>query len=259
MRPLYLPLADAPLFAVEHEPPPGVEPRGRILLAPPIGEELNRCRLAISTAARRWAGAGWSTLVVDLYGTGDSPGDFGEATVGRWQDDLRHAWDWLLKEVPGGESVLWAVRGGALLGLSLLADLAAQRIVLWAPQFTGKEAVDSVLRLATTADALGQQPGQAPVRERIRQSGLVEIGGYRWSEALLSGLERLDEDRAESAPGHELLWLEPQGRLEHVAPGRMPGREPRPVAGAAFWRTAEPVAAEEWAVSTGNWLRREAP
>ena len=150
------------------------------------------------------------------------------------------------------------MRGGAALGLSLLADLNARRMVLWAPQFTGKEVVDSVLRLATTADALGQQSGQVPARERIRQSGLSEIGGYRWSDALLSGLERLDATSgADSAASHSVLWLEPPGRSERLMPTR--GWNPRPVDGAAFWRTAEPVAAEEWAVATEGWLQREVP
>ena len=260
MRPLYLPSADSRLFAVLHAPPAGDTRRGRVLLAPPIGEELNRCRLALSTAARRWSMRGWLTLMVDLYGTGDSPGDFGDATVARWQDDLRLAWQWLLEqECTGSENVLWTVRGGALVGLSLLAELSAQRVVLWAPQFSGREVVDSVLRLAATAEALAEQTGEASVRDRIRQSGVIEVGGYRWSEALLSGIERLGPaDGAATAAGRDALWLEPSGRSERGAPAPLPAWRPRHAEGAAFWRTAEPVAAEAWATATEGWLQREA-
>jgi len=253
LRPLVLSPADAPLFAVVHEPATGVARRGGILLVPPIGEELNRCRLAIAAAARRWATGGWTTLVVDLYGTGDSAGDFGEATVERWYEDLRGAWRWL-REHAGGESVLWALRGGALLALSLREELQPRRLVLWAPVVTGREAVDAVLRLATAADALAQRQGKPPARERIRDEGLVEIGGYRWSETLLSGLEALRHD---ALPVKGVLWLDAAGRAERrLGPGAL---SPQTVEGAAFWRTAEPVAAEAWAAATESWLQAEAP
>lgn len=252
MRPLVLP-AEAPLLAVVHEPAPGVAGHGGILLVPPIGEEMNRCRLAVASAARRWAQRGWMTLVVDLYGTGDSAGDFGEATAARWCDDLRCAWQWLREQVRG-ERVLWAIRGGALLALSLRDELRAQRLVLWAPQFSGREAVDAVLRLATTAEAMAQRDGQGPVRERIRREGDLEIGGYRWSEALLSGLEALNPD-APALQGVDVLWLEPQGRGERL---QMAGTRPQSIADAAFWRTAEPTAADAWSVATEAWLQRQA-
>lgn len=257
MRPLVLPPADAPLFAVVHEPAAGVAARGGILLAPPIGEELNRCRLAIATAARLWARAGWTTLVADLHGTGDSGGDFGDATVERWRDDLRRCWQWLQRACDG-EQVLWAVRGGALLALSLLDECDVKRVALWAPQFSGREAVDSVLRLATAAEALAQRDGQPPVRERIRREGVIEIGGYRWSDALLAAIEGLGDGGTRALDGRDVLWLEPAGR--NVGPSPETHARPVPVAdGAAFWRTAEPVAAPAWAETTAAWLRREAP
>jgi exosortase A-associated hydrolase 2 len=254
LRPLVLPPADAPLFAVVHEPAAGIPVRGSVLLAPPIGEELNRCRLAIANAARAWSRQGWMTLVADLYGTGDSAGDFGDATVERWRDDLCRAWQWL-QRASGGEPVLWAVRGGALLALSLRGELQASRVALWAPQFTGREVVDSVLRLATAADALAQRDGQLPARERIRREGVIEIGGYRWSDVLLSSLEALGEG-ARTLNARDVLWLEPAGRDVRHDP--RVSATPQPVAnGIAFWRTAEPVAAPAWAEATEDWLRRE--
>ncbi len=256
MRPLVLPPADSPLFAVAHVPPPDVPPHGRILLVPPIGEELNRCRLAIATAARRFARRGWLTLVVDLFGTGDSPGDFGEATVERWRDDLRRGRQWL-RSHGGDEDVLWAVRGGASLALSMGDELEAGRLVLWAPQFSGRDAVDTVLRLATAADALAQRDRQVPARERIRGEGVIEIGGYRWSNALLSGLEALGGGDLRMSGDDDLLWLEPQGR-NVTPPALFPARPTAVPDGTAFWRTAEPMAADAWAAATERWLLREA-
>jgi len=254
LRPLVLPPADAPLFAVVHEPAPDVAARGGILLAPPLGEEMNRCRLAVAAAARRFSALGWTTLVVDLYGTGDSAGDFGEATVERWCDDLRSAWSWL-RERADGEAVLWALRGGALLALSLREELRPHRLVLWSPVLSGREAVDAVLRLASAGEALGPQDGKAPARQRIRDEGKLEIGGYCWSEALLAGLEALrHDDRRILAEG--VLWLDVPGRAERQ-PGAG-GLQPRAIEGAAFWRAAEPVAADAWAEATAGWLQAEA-
>ena len=51
-------------------------PRAHILFLPPFGEEMNRSRRHVAEAASAFAAAGWLVAVPDLFGTGDSAGEF---------------------------------------------------------------------------------------------------------------------------------------------------------------------------------------
>lgn len=56
-----------------------------VLIAPPLLEELNRCRAFLMAVMREVAGAGYTLVLPDLPGTGESPGDI--AATG-WHDWL---------------------------------------------------------------------------------------------------------------------------------------------------------------------------
>ena len=88
--------------------------RRAVLVLPPFAEELNKSRRMLALAARALQGAGIDVLLIDLYGTGDSGGDFGDATLAIWRDDLRRGAAWLAERGVARLDVL-AVRGGALL------------------------------------------------------------------------------------------------------------------------------------------------
>jgi len=45
----------------------------------------------LTEAAQRLAEAGWATVLPDLFGTGDSEGEFRDAQVERWIDDIEQA------------------------------------------------------------------------------------------------------------------------------------------------------------------------
>src|SRR5689334_9630124 len=76
----------ARLFAV-HWPAAAPSLRQAVLVLPPFAEELNKCRPMLAAQARALAAAGLDVLLVDLFGTGDSDGEFVEARWERWQQD----------------------------------------------------------------------------------------------------------------------------------------------------------------------------
>jgi alpha/beta superfamily hydrolase len=51
------------------------------LVLPPFAEELNKSRRMGALAARALQRAGHDVLLIDLYGTGDSAGDFGYGSL----------------------------------------------------------------------------------------------------------------------------------------------------------------------------------
>ncbi len=92
-----------------------------VLYCPPFAEEANRTRRAAVLLGRRLADIGVASLIVDPYGTGDSEGDFSDARLSIWQDDLGIAADWLSEQGMDRISLL-GVRLGACVATRFAVD-----------------------------------------------------------------------------------------------------------------------------------------
>jgi len=127
----------------------GARQVGSVLVVQPFGDEANLSRRVIVAQAMRLAQQGWTTLVLDLYGTGDSDGQTHDATLGDWRADLLRA-SRLARERAPGRHVVWGVRLGALLAaeLALALDQVADGYVFWQAPASGAAALDTLLKLA---------------------------------------------------------------------------------------------------------------
>lgn len=206
----FLPIAEESRFCVIHAPAEGISPRGAILFVHPFAEEMNRCRRMAALQARAFASRGWYVLQVDLYGCGDSAGDFSEATWNRWVDDVVAAAAWA-RERAGPKLVLWGLRVGCLLVAQAAARMdAADALVLWQPVVSGKQFLQQFLRLKLAgqliAKAEGERTGTRELREQIARGECVEIAGYTVSPDLALGLEAA-ELHPPAAP-RRVAWLE---------------------------------------------------
>ncbi len=57
-------------------------------MLPPFAEEMNKCRRMMALTAYALQAAGLDVLFVDLFGTGDSGGDFADGSLEVWRSDL---------------------------------------------------------------------------------------------------------------------------------------------------------------------------
>ncbi|MEN9537882.1 MAG: hypothetical protein RLZZ126_117 [Pseudomonadota bacterium] len=191
-----------------------------MLLAPPLAEELNRSRRQLSLMSHAFAQAGIQVLMLDLKGTGDSPGDFSDATWKDWIDDLEHGWEWL-RERTGLSPVIWGVRGGCWLGMELARRIAAPaRMLFWQPQKLGSVYLNQWLRQKTAGDMLQGLPKAEPdqLRSQWAAGGVVEIGGYALTANIAQPLHAADLGAA--APRTEIQVLEcASGELDVPSPG----------------------------------------
>ena len=62
---------------------------------PPFAEELNKSRRMVSMQARQFCHTAYAVLIVDLFGTGDSEGNFGDTDWEILQNDMCVALRWL--------------------------------------------------------------------------------------------------------------------------------------------------------------------
>jgi len=148
LLPFFLPASGGQRYCLLHLPPPGRSARGGIVYLHPLAEELNKSRHVAAAQARAFAAAGYSVLQIDLYGCGDSSGDFGDARWPIWHNDLHLACAWLAQRVDG-PLTLWGLRLGALLALDFAsrAQLPLARLLLWQPELDGRRCIDRFLRL----------------------------------------------------------------------------------------------------------------
>jgi exosortase A-associated hydrolase 2 len=189
-------------------------------------------------------------LLLDLYGTGDSGGDFGDATLAIWRDDMRHATGWLAGRGVTRLDVL-AVRGGALLleGLAPPTGVAPGQVVLWQPVTSGRLLITQFLRLYVAEAMAGGGPSR-DARAVLESEGRVEVAGYVLSRELVSGLEGVADPLAHADCWESFHWLEVSAAgvdvpvaasQRSIAAMRVRGQRVQGLAleGEPFWATPE--------------------
>jgi exosortase A-associated hydrolase 2 len=194
MEALFLDGRQGPLFCVYH--PAAIQRRERIGLVylPPFAEEMNRSRRMVALQARRLAALGVDVLLLDLFGTGDSAGDFGEARWEAWREDAKAAMDWLSARCAGRVG-LWGLRLGALLAAEVAAEAPSglARLLLWQPVLSGERHLTQFLRLRVAA-SMGKGSGKETARDlraRLSQGEALEIAGYELAPALAEAIAGL--------------------------------------------------------------------
>lgn len=246
MEAFQLPTPAGRRFAVLHTP--SGRPRGAILFAPPFAEEMNKSRRMAARQARAFAAAGFAVLLVDLLGTGDSPGDFSDATWSAWVSDLEGAHDWLSARA-AGPFWFWGLRAGCLLANCVRTkDLCGGGYVFWQPVISGRTYLQHFLRTKVAGERTTGGTGTTvrSLREAIAAGSALEIAGYTVSPGLATGLEQAELIAPPS--GARSIWFE-VGASESLAPvseQRVGGwREigcevvTETVRGPQFWQTQE--------------------
>ena len=174
-------------FSLYHAPAPQVPARGAILYVHPFAEELNRTRRMASLQAHRFAAMGYAVLQIDLFGCGDSCGDFNAARWELWKRDLGTARAWLAERSTGPMHV-WGLRLGGLLALDYAAGSHVDGIILWQPFLHGRTCINQFLR-----QALGPDPDSprttAALRTALIGRGMLEVDGYELAAPLAQAID----------------------------------------------------------------------
>ncbi len=146
--------ARAPLFAMYYPAQGRTQTPGETLLyVHPFAGEMANSRDVIAGLAREAARRGTAVLVPDLFGCGDSAGEFVEARWDIWLDDLEAACCWLEENTDEALS-LWGLRFGALLGMNFahLSGRGFNRYLLWQPVTNGAEMLTQFIRMNLFAE-----------------------------------------------------------------------------------------------------------
>lgn len=181
------------LCTIEYLPDSDCDRQHTVVFIPPFAEEMNRSRRMIADQARALAATGFRTVFGDLYGTGDSEGDFSQATFSIWCDNV----SLFIKraaEVTGDSVSVIAIRFGALLlfrGMDR-TSINAENIVLWQPCTSGSTYLRQFLRMRIAAGLANDGADRETVSQLTKllaAERLVEVAGYGLSASLAGSIE----------------------------------------------------------------------
>jgi len=179
------------LFAVLHEPQAPVQGEA-FVFCHPIAEEKLWAHRVFVTFARQLAADGHPVLRVDLTGSGDSEGDFGDVSVATCVDDIRTAIGEVRRRSSAAHVSLLGLRFGATLA-SLVAEREGdiKRLVLWAPIVDGDRHLQELLRInVATQTAVYREVRHDRVEliGQMRAGGTVNVDGYEMGFSMCSQL-----------------------------------------------------------------------
>jgi pimeloyl-ACP methyl ester carboxylesterase len=173
-----------------------------VLFCPPLAHEFYNAHRCSGQLAASLSDAGLAVLRFDYYGTGDSPGDWEDASIARWLDDIGCAAGELRAR---GYARLCLV--GLRFGATLAALFAAERgpvegLVLWEPVVSGenylRELADLHQQMMAGTSAADTGEGR-------------ELLGFEFRDSLRREIGRIDLLANQRSLGRHVLLIESPG------------------------------------------------
>lgn len=215
----FLDTPSGPRFAIATRPSGKIA--GGWIYVHPFAEEMNKSRRMAALGANELARRGWLVLQVDLYGCGDSAGDFGDAHWQDWLDDLTFAWEWMSGKCDGAVGI-WALRCGSLLASDWVNGHSERPpLLFWQPIRNGQQHLVQFLRLKAANEMLSNSAKGvvSSLREQLGAGTSVEIAGYSLSSKLAAGLESSRLRLPDGYPGPVKIIEVVQGDRREPTPG----------------------------------------
>lgn len=184
-------------FCLFHSVSESIKCHGAVLYVAPFGEEMNKARRILALQAKSLAQYGFAVLIMDLYGCGDSEGEFKDASWVQWKDDLDVGFSWLRQRCDVPISLL-GLRLGALLALDFIRDGRQQvhQAMLWQPVLNGQQFLTQFFRLKLANDFLSggkqQSVSTQTIRQQLNAGEIVEVAGYEISSKLSLAIDALN-------------------------------------------------------------------
>lgn len=265
-EPRFLDGAVGSIFGIYFKPPTDRDVGSDLVYVPPFAEEMNRSRRIISAQARALARCGVGILVLDLYGTGDSGGEFYDARWASWLGDIEAATSWIERR---GRRLLglWGLR----LGASLVAQVVSAkprrfpRAILWEPVVDGKMFLTQFLRIGVAASMTEKDRASTEsLRAKLTAGEMVEIAGYELPSELALAIDSVRLEDCKLPDDVSIDWIEirnegdgntlPASKQRVVDKWRRDGANVSLTAVALppFWAIEEPPAAPNLIAATEN-------
>lgn len=227
----------------------------------------------VTLLAQNLARHGLGTLVVDLYGTGESDGEYVDARWETWIDDIHRATGWLEAQ-PGACLALLGIRLGFPLAVcAAREDKTPRALIAWQAIVDGKSYFTQFMRMKIAAnmdrtDIPKETSGG--MRAQLAAGSSIEIAGYEISPELGNALDGLKLADLLPPEASKVIWLEKTAGEENplspaseklIETWQRAGRAPElmPFDGPAFWALHERFLSPDLVTKTADWLQQFRP
>lgn len=210
--PFFLKGTAGKLFSIYYPPSGDRLPERYVLHIPAFAEEMNNSRRMVARQARELAKNGYAVLVFDLFGTGDSEGDFSEATWAIWHKDIDIACQWLIAQ--GALSIdLWGIRCGVLLAMDFVKNstVKVDKLLCWQPVLNGETFAMQFLRLRAAAAMMNKNVPQektSNLKQQLLDGQAIEVAGYILNPDLIKPLMTLPANNIDLDNAEEIIFFE---------------------------------------------------
>jgi len=221
----------------------------------------------VTLQALEFSRQGYGVLVIDLYGTGDSYGDFSESSWDLWKQNIEDACTWLTSQ--NTETIsLWGLRMGALLAADFAASATLQfeNMIMWQPILSGETMIMQFLRLRVASAMLNdnvENESTSVLRKKLSTGQPVEVAGYQLMPELVNPLMTVRLNKLTIWPFKNVFVFEvasQAGKQESAANKNLTAKlnesgvavKSETVIGPQFWSTQEISEAPELLAKTSQ-------
>jgi alpha/beta superfamily hydrolase len=198
----FFPCGSRRLYGFLHEPrateaPLAVAPAA-VVFVHPFMEERQDAHPFLRSLASQVCGRGLWAMRFDQHGCGDSEGEWEDATVDSWLDDLDAACEYARAQSGVQRVILCGLRFGASLAALASARSTPAPLALIQPVVKGLNYSMDVLRAYLAAEmVLTKKAGvtRDALVERLRLGQTVNVFGYHLTAAQFDGLRGVDLTR----------------------------------------------------------------
>lgn len=183
-----------PLHAVVHGCTEAGHPAWGLLFCDPFAEEKKCSHRVLVEAARTFCAADIGCLRFDYRGTGDSPGEFAQATPELWVEDILAAVAFLRQELHVPTLGLLGLRLGASLALQAgAATDGVDFLILWEPVINGRQYLNQNLRRSMIKSMLtDEEQFDATHVRKAHEQDVFDFDGYPISSEMRHQIEAID-------------------------------------------------------------------
>jgi exosortase A-associated hydrolase 2 len=192
MLPLFIESHSGKLFAIYYPAANDNVAKNTIIHIPAFAEEMNTSRRIVAAQAQEFVAQGHAVLILDLFGTGESDGDFADATWEIWLQNIDTAISWLNQK--GLQKItLWGLQLGALLAMDFTNRYPnrVQHLISWQPVLNGEVFVTQFLRLRVAATMMNNATPRektSDLKQQLLDGKKIEVAGYWLNPDLIKPL-----------------------------------------------------------------------
>lgn len=201
------------IFAICRSPQKDSHNQRSVLIIQPFAEEQNKSRRMLSLLQQSLAEQGNSSLIIDLYGTGDSSGELRDADLTIWKENLIAAYKWLQKEYSHTKTTIIGLRTGALLGAGILNQCQnIDQIIAWQPVSDFRKYLLQFLRTKIMAEMLSGNRSKSAgellqnILDGSKEKNEEEVAGYILSARLIKTLINLNIEEELKQAGRKISF-----------------------------------------------------